>query len=88
MKRTKANKDDDDAEIAEGNHGDRHQQVLDPNLCCRLPRRVVEVNLMAYTPYVLRSKEDLIRAVDKYIANPSSFRHRIGLWDVSQITDF
>mmetsp|Transcript_16493 Transcript_16493/g.24393 ORF Transcript_16493/g.24393 Transcript_16493/m.24393 type:complete len:110 (-) Transcript_16493:290-619(-) len=43
---------------------------------------------MPYITHVFTSKEDLIRAVDEYIENPSTFCYRIGLWDVSQITDF
>eukprot|EP00542_Grammatophora_oceanica_P000639 CAMPEP_0194065858 /NCGR_PEP_ID=MMETSP0009_2-20130614/85699_1 /TAXON_ID=210454 /ORGANISM="Grammatophora oceanica, Strain CCMP 410" /LENGTH=176 /DNA_ID=CAMNT_0038718749 /DNA_START=127 /DNA_END=657 /DNA_ORIENTATION=- len=66
----------------------RPPPVLDPALCSLLPRSVVEKNLMPFITHTFTSREDLIQAVDEYVANPSTFCYRIGLWDVSGITDF
>eukprot|EP00542_Grammatophora_oceanica_P009698 CAMPEP_0194037164 /NCGR_PEP_ID=MMETSP0009_2-20130614/9506_1 /TAXON_ID=210454 /ORGANISM="Grammatophora oceanica, Strain CCMP 410" /LENGTH=350 /DNA_ID=CAMNT_0038679211 /DNA_START=81 /DNA_END=1133 /DNA_ORIENTATION=+ len=62
--------------------------ILDPFLISLLPRSLVEHNIVTFITHVFTSKEDLIRAVDAYVADPSTFCYRIGLWDVSAITDF
>jgi len=54
----------------------------------RLPRGVLLGNLMPFITHIFTSRDQLIQAVDEYVVNPSVFCYRIGLWDVSQITDF
>jgi len=80
MRKTTRTNQDDDARC--------HQQVLQPALCSLLPQSVVEKTLMPFITHKFTSKRKLIQAVDAYVANPSVFCYPIGLWDVSEITDF
>jgi len=87
-RRKRENDDDDDVKMAARDNQSQAVLTLDPALCLLLPRSVVEKRLMPFITHVFTSKKKLIQAVDEYVADPSTFCYRIGLWDVSQITDY
>mmetsp|Transcript_2577 Transcript_2577/g.3513 ORF Transcript_2577/g.3513 Transcript_2577/m.3513 type:complete len:114 (-) Transcript_2577:450-791(-) len=56
--------------------------------CAPCYRKESSRSILCHTsPTSLHPNRSLIEAVDEYYEKPSAFCYRIGLWDVSQITD-
>eukprot|EP00542_Grammatophora_oceanica_P005679 CAMPEP_0194066292 /NCGR_PEP_ID=MMETSP0009_2-20130614/85937_1 /TAXON_ID=210454 /ORGANISM="Grammatophora oceanica, Strain CCMP 410" /LENGTH=279 /DNA_ID=CAMNT_0038719223 /DNA_START=88 /DNA_END=923 /DNA_ORIENTATION=- len=78
QRRTEKNKQHQDAKMTAGQKPP--PVILDPTLCSLLPKSLVENHIMPFITHVFTSKEQLIKAVDEYVEDPSKFCYPIRYW--------